>query len=191
MEIRAVAQVGAPGPGVMMPSASSVSLPALLVDIVRQARQPLTPTELTAAIVRSKYPTKSKDLKAMVETRVAELVRKGVLKRTSDRTGVILGNATSSAFATSTVQRMSKNGQKKTDSAKPSAHGSKKIPLKDLVARVLARSPQPLTSQQLADKVLASGYKTKSKNFLNVLWVGIGNMKNVEHVKGAGYRLKK
>jgi hypothetical protein len=55
---------------------------------------------------------------------------------------------------------------------------------------VLASSPRPLTTEELAKKVLAIGYKTTSKNFLNVLWVGIGDMDNVERVAD-GYRLKK
>ena len=33
--------------------------------------------------------------------------------------------------------------------------------------------------------------KTKSKDCLNVIWVGVGEMDNVENVPGKGYRLKK
>jgi len=42
----------------------------------------------------------------------------------------------------------------------------------------------------LAEKILASGYQTASKNFLNVIWVSIGDMVNVERV-AEGYRLTK
>jgi hypothetical protein len=40
-------------------------------------------------------------------------------------------------------------------------------------------------------KALKAGYKSKSKSFRDVVWVNLGNMKNVEHVPGLGYRLKK
>jgi hypothetical protein len=43
----------------------------------------------------------------------------------------------------------------------------------------------------LAEKALASGYQTKSKDFTNVIWVGIGKIPNVENVAGQGYRLKR
>ena len=87
--------------------------------------------------------------------------------------------------------KMGGNGQKKAGSTKPATPSDKKIPLKELVARVLAKSSRPLTTKELANKVLATGYETKSKDFRNVLWVGLGTMENVEHVKGVGYRLKK
>ena len=43
----------------------------------------------------------------------------------------------------------------------------------------------------LAEKVLASGYQTKSKDFTKVVSVGVWKMDNVENVPGKGYRLKK
>ena len=59
------------------------------------------------------------------------------------------------------------------------------------MTKILAESPEPLPAGKLAEKVLASGYQTKSKNFTNVIWSGVGKMDNVENVPGKGYRLKK
>ena len=53
------------------------------------------------------------------------------------------------------------------------------------------RESEPIPGRELAEKVLASGYQTKSKDFLKVIWVGVGKMDNVENVPGKGYRLKK
>ena len=68
---------------------------------------------------------------------------------------------------------------------------ARELTLAAAVTKVLAASAKPLTSRELAEKVLALGYQSKSKDFINVLWTGIGKMDNVEHVKGQGYRLKK
>jgi len=38
---------------------------------------------------------------------------------------------------------------------------------------------------------LATGYQTKSKDFTGVVWTALGQMNNVENVKGQGWRLKK
>jgi hypothetical protein len=39
--------------------------------------------------------------------------------------------------------------------------------------------------------VLASGYQTKSKNFMEVMWVAPNQMKNVKKVPDKGYILKR
>jgi hypothetical protein len=52
------------------------------------------------------------------------------------------------------------------------------------VTRILAGSPEPIPAGKLAEKVLASGYQTKSKDFLNAIWVGVGKMDKVENVPG-------
>ena len=65
------------------------------------------------------------------------------------------------------------------------------VPLRVLLAKLLAKSKRPLAARELADQVLASGYQTKSKKFVDVMWVALGNMDNVENVPGQGWRLKK
>ena len=66
----------------------------------------------------------------------------------------------------------------------PSAVSASALTLPVLVTKILAGSPEPISGRVLAEKVLASGYQTKSKDFMNVLWVGVGKMDNVENVPG-------
>ena len=56
---------------------------------------------------------------------------------------------------------------------------------------LLRKSKQPLGGSELARQVLATGYHTASKDFPSVVWAMMGQMDNVEHVAGQGYRLKK
>jgi hypothetical protein len=66
----------------------------------------------------------------------------------------------------------------------------KKLSLKDAMIQVLAKTSRPLSAQELADRVVANGYETKSKDLKNVIWVAAGKLENVENIKGEGYRLK-
>jgi hypothetical protein len=61
----------------------------------------------------------------------------------------------------------------------------------EVITHVLAKSAQPLTAHELAEGVIASGYKSDSKNFVNVIWSSLGKLPSVERVAGKGYRLKK
>jgi hypothetical protein len=56
---------------------------------------------------------------------------------------------------------------------------------------LLKKSKKPLAARELAERALAAGYQTASKDFTNVVWVALGNMTNVENIPGEGYRLKK
>ncbi len=62
--------------------------------------------------------------------------------------------------------------------------------LKDLLTRLLAESDRPLKARELAERALAAGYQTQSKDFVNVVWVALGKM-DVEKVPDQGYRLEK
>jgi len=64
-------------------------------------------------------------------------------------------------------------------------------PLKQLLERFLQKSAQPMTGSELAKEALQAGYRTTSKHFVDSVWTALGNMKNVENVKGRGYRLKR
>jgi hypothetical protein len=84
-----------------------------------------------------------------------------------------------------------KNGSvaKKTP---PSRDGQEQqLPLRTLLTNLLAKSRRPLTAWELADQVLASGYQTKSKNFMEVMWVALSQMKNIKKVPDKGYILKR
>jgi len=75
----------------------------------------------------------------------------------------------------------------------PTAPGGTKnrLTLPAALTQVLAKSARPLSARELADKVREIGYQTKSQDFTKVVWGALGDMANVEHVKGQGYRLKK
>lgn len=72
----------------------------------------------------------------------------------------------------------------------PGANRNRRLPLTAVVTKILAGLREPLSVQELADQVLASGYRTNSKNFKEVIWGGLSKMPNVENVPGKGYRLK-
>jgi hypothetical protein len=174
-----------------------VSLPKLLVDIVRRAQRPMTTKELLDAVIRRKYPTTSSNLQAMIETRVGELVGKEFLRRLDGQPGVVLGKAASSAPvkaaspAAAKAPSMPTRPTAKPISAAKAVATGKQPSLKAVITQILQKSPRPLTTQELVDQTLAFPYHTKSKNFRNVIWVQIGEMDNVEHVKDKGYRIKK
>ena len=173
-----------------------VSLPTYLVQLVRQAKGPITAKELTEEVVRNKYPTTSKNVHAMVKTRVHDLVRKGVLRRAGDSSGVVLAQAplATKPVAAKVPAVTQKIGKKKAASAKPAssttpAEPSKWRSLHEVLTHVLAKSSRPLTAQELAEQVIQSGYESKSKDLKNVIWVSIGKMTTVERVPGKGDRL--
>jgi hypothetical protein len=168
-----------------------ISLPKLLISLVQRAKKPVSIKDLVAGVVSNKYPTKATDLQGMVENRVSDLVKAKTLKRVANQPGVVvIGKVTASATGTSTTASVAKPVATRTPSSENSNSSEKKVSLKEALIQVLAKSSRPLTTQQLADQVLASGYQTKSKDFKNVIWVGIGNLDNVENIRGKGYRLR-
>jgi hypothetical protein len=166
---------------------TSSSFPMYLVNLVEQANRPITVKELAEAVIENKYPTNSKNLQGMIQTRVYDLVSKGFLKRRADG-GLVLGKA-----AAKTSNGAPQAVPKKAAVSRPAkpVEAKKKQPLREALIDVLAESSHPLSAQELADQIVANGYKSKSKDLKNVIWVGIGKIKEIERVEGKGYRLKK
>jgi hypothetical protein len=54
---------------------------------------------------------------------------------------------------------------------------------------LLAKSRRPLAAREPAEQVLASGYQTKSKDFVDIVWAMLGKMDSVVNVAGKGYTL--
>jgi hypothetical protein len=52
-------------------------LPHFLMDLIREAGQPMTVKQLAMEVVRRKFPTQSGNIRRLVQARVFELVRKG------------------------------------------------------------------------------------------------------------------
>jgi len=178
--------------------ATGVSLAQLLVDIVSEAAGPLTVQELRQEVEKRQYATNSVNLAGLIATRVSALIKKKRLRRSKNQPGVlpVQRPALPHSPATKAGNGVPTAGPKQAAVKKPATPtagvGPKSdVTLPDAVAQVLAASARPLLARELADKVLKSGYQTKSKNFTKVVGTGIGKMANVEHVKGKGYRLKK
>jgi hypothetical protein len=180
------------------PSPRAQTLPALLVEIVRQATEPVTVKQLAEEVVRRKFPTTTGNLRKLVGIKVGLLVNKGLLRRAPDQAGVLPakrapglkttpGNVTPAAKTRNTNGR----GDRKTMPPAKADGQSKPLSLRATLADVLAKSRRPLAARELAEQALASGYTTKSKNFIDVIWVALGQMDNVENVPGKGWRLIK
>jgi TolA-binding protein len=175
----------------------SVSLAQLLLHIVAEAGRPISAKELAREVVRRKHPTTSKNIPGMVKKRVSVLVKRGLLRHAPNRLGVLPARAQQTAKTPAAKSGSGAPGAKPTTTATKAATtigpaaSKSELALPALVTQILAKSQEPMTARQLAAKVLASGYQTKSKSFTDVIWAGVGKMKNVENVPGKGYRLKK
>jgi hypothetical protein len=160
-----------------------LTLSQFLMQIVTTAGRPVTTKELATEVVRQNFPTTSRNVAALVDTQVYQLVKKGVLQRAKDRPGVLPAQPRKHPTAPA--------AKPKAATAKPTAISKNSLSLTAMVTKVLAKSPHPLKGRELAEKVLASGYETTSKSFTDIIWDSVGKMENVENVPGKGYRLKK
>jgi hypothetical protein len=148
----------------------------LIIAILRQAGRPLTVLQLTAEVKRRRFPTASKAPHKLVGKNVYALAAKGVLRRSIDPPGFRIAS---------------------TGNAKPGkvagiqAKSPQPTPLKEVLAQILHKSSKPMTGGALAVEVLKAGYQTKSKRLVDNIWTALSNMKDVENIRGEGYRLKK
>jgi hypothetical protein len=197
----ASASVSTPAPGAVpgeppvAPAKSTLTLPALLLDLVRAAGGPITVKELTEGVVRAKFHSTSQNLGKMIKNKVAGLVKRGVLRRAAGQPGVVLGRpqpgkqiAAAKGARGKTARR---NGKTVTAARSTKPAGKPAVSLRSLLARFLAESRQPMTARELAAKALAVGYPTESKDFIRVVWDALGKIPGVESLPGEGYRLKR
>ena len=199
-QMRALAQgsLPKPAPSAAKQGASSPTLPQVLVEIVGSCRPANDRERNSDRSSSARFPTTSRDIPNLVCTRVKELVKKGSLCQANGQPGVVLGTSgngqkTASPAAKRLAQVGGKNGavaHKQAQRTKP-AHRQGQPSLRAVLSNLLQKSKRPLTGSELAQQALATGYQTRSKNFVNVVWVVMGTMKNVEHLSGKGYRLKK
>ena len=176
-------------------NSSRTSLPSLLVSVMRSAGRPLTAKHLVQEVQRRGFKSSSPHFTKMVEARLWDLKKRGLVHRAADQPGYILAPSSNGAVpkpgpAKSPAQKGSKKPAAKA--AKPSA-GAKSLqkPLREVLTEVLKKKGTPLTGSQLAEEALKAGYKTTSKRFVDSIWTMLGTMDNVENVKGQGYRLKR
>jgi hypothetical protein len=168
----------------------------VLVEMVRQAKGPLTARQMAENVIAKKFPTSSQDVPSLVKTRVHELVAKGIFQRANDQPGVVLaGSRRDQSFqpANGTISKMKSKKSVVSRKITPQVerNGRKKVSLRLLLTNLLAKSQRSLAARELAEQAQAQGYSTKSTDFVNVVRLMLAMMDNVEHTPGKGYRLKK
>jgi len=161
-----------------------------LIALIQEAGKPLTVKELAEEVRRRKYPTKSKNISDLVQTRVYDMLKKGELTRASGQPGFVVGSVNGQQTK---VARGKKGLGRKAKVTRTQAHAGSRgsqAPLREVLTKILEGCKEPMGGAELAQKALDTGYKSASKSFKDVVWVNLGHMKNVEHVRGQGYRLK-
>src|SRR5262249_14704008 len=157
---------------------------AVILEILQQREEPMTVKKLSEELNRRKFKTSSRNLPAVVKNNIHHLVHRSLMRRVSRKKGYTLGTSipqTAAAPATTAAPGVSRNG------AVRGKGKGQKLPLHAVLTNVLAKSNKPLSARELADQALAGGYKTKSKNFMDIMWVVLGQMKNLKRVPGEGY----
>jgi hypothetical protein len=167
-----------------VPSAEPAVRPNLglfLVGLLREAGRPMLVKELVAETKSRNYPTKSGNLGNLIQTRIKELCKRKVLRRLGRKRGVTLGRRADAAD-------MGASAAKK---ATPHRGRRKDQPtLAQVLREVLRQADRPLKIGELAEQVLATGYRTTSSDFPNVVGVNLARLKGVVRVHGEGYRWK-
>jgi hypothetical protein len=184
---------------------SPTSLASLLVSVIRSAGRPLTAKQLVSEVKRRGFKSSSANFTKMVETRLWDLKKKGVLQRAADQPGYTLAptsngpapniGPTKSLARKTTAKaagKTAKGGAAAKRASAPTA-GAKppQMSLREVLTQILKKMGAPLTGSELAEEVLKAGYKTTSKRLVDNIWTMLGQMDNVENVKGQGYRLKR
>jgi hypothetical protein len=157
------------------------TLRELIVTMIREAGRPLTVKEMAQEAKRRRFKSSSHDFPRMLAVRARELKHAGILKAAVGQPGF--------ALARSNGRLTTQRGP--AARANSTAGKSKHVPLREVLTRILEKSTRPMTGSELAAEALRAGYRSTSKNFVDVVWVAMGNLKNVEHVPDQGYRLKR
>jgi len=152
----------------------------LIVEILQDADLALTVQQITEEVRKRRFPTKSKALHKLVGKNAYAMATKGILHRTKDQPAAFkvpgAKAKTAAVVAAKPASRMS---------------GESQPTLKQLLVQFLQKSAKPMTGGELAAAALKAGYRTTSKRLVDGVWSTLGDMKNVENIKGQGYRLKR
>jgi hypothetical protein len=192
------------------------TLPKLLLEIVGTAKAPMTVKTLTEEVLRRNYVTTSKHLASLVDTRISELIKKGLIRRAKNQPGVVAVRTSAKGQSPAVKSQPPITAKPAQKAAKPTsvkspvagtpaknvtkpasamtpvvAAPNTALPLSAVITKILSESAEPIPARQLGERVLATGYQTKSKDFTNVIWVAVAKLDNVENIAGRGYRLKK
>ncbi len=178
-------------------------LSELILTVMRESGKAMTARQLSEEVGRRGFPLSGQNPVKSVESRLQEMKQRHLVRRATGQPGYILASSTSntrtekpktSAPAGKSDHKAGTKPAKPTSPAKTASSGQpdKPLSLRQALTNVLKnKSGQFLSGSELADLVLASGYKTQSAKFKDAVWSMLGQMDNVEHVKGKGYRLKK
>jgi hypothetical protein len=170
-------------------AANGMILRDFIIALIKEAGKPLTVQELAAEVRRRRYPTKSKNIPDLVQVRLYDMVRKGILDHASGQPGYVVKSLNGQQG--SATKRSPGRKAKVTKAPVHAAIRGSQPPLREVLTKILEQCKEPIGGGELAEKALATGYKSASKSFRDVVWVNLGQMKNVEHIPGKGYRLKK
>ena len=184
--------------------ANQPSLASEIVAVIRSAGRPLTAKHLVQEVKRRGFKSSSANFTKMVETRLWDLKKQGVVQRAPDQLGYVLapsnnGPMPKPRLAKSLVKKgsakapaRSVKGKTSVPAAAKQAAGAKAPqPLREVLTQILKKMGTPLTGSELAEEALKAGYRTTSKRFVDNIWTMLSHMDNVENVKGQGYRLKR
>jgi hypothetical protein len=187
----------------------------LIVTLLRESRVPMTARQLCQEGQRRGYEPTGRDPVKTIKARLQDLKSQGVVRRASGQPGYILAPSahgakkqkseprqpaqagtpkapkkpakSESAATKRSVKGSSSSGAARK--AKPGRRGGQP-PLREVLTDILKNSRKPLSGSELAQRALAAGYQSGSAKFVDSVWSLLGQMANVEHVRGQGYRLK-
>jgi hypothetical protein len=151
-----------------------------------------------------------------VEARLQDLKSQGVVRRASGQPGYLLtpdahrankdkskarpSAQTKSPKAANKPVKPAPAATKRSGKGSASSKTAQKIqagrrgeqpPLREVLTGILQNRRQPMTVGELAEHILATGYRTDSKKFVKVVRIQLRKMATVERVSDKGYRLKK
>jgi hypothetical protein len=177
---------------------TGLTLPHLIVKILQEARGALGISEITKEALHRGFTSTRSNFQKMVAIRVHELRRKGVLRPADGQAGFVLGKSSRKQVASARGSALTKKSSSDGTPAgwknsKPSQgnHKAEQPSLRSLLTTLLERTKGPLFVRDLAKRALASGYRSASKDFENVVQVTVARMDDLVNVPGKGYRLKK
>lgn len=177
---------------------TGLTLPHLIVKIIQEARGALGISQIAKEALRRGFTSTSGNFEKMVAIRVHELRRKGALRPADGQAGFVLSKSSrkqvASARGSVLTKKSSNNGTPVGwKNSKPSQgnHKGEQPSLRSVLTTLLERTKGPLLVRDMAKRALATGYRSASKDFENVVQVTVGRMDELVNVSGKGYRLKK
>src|SRR5262249_24182851 len=153
-------------------------------------------------VKRRGFKSSSADFTKMVETRLWDLKKRGLVQRAPDESGYTLAPSdngpapkvgSAKSASKKTPAKATKRDALRAPTLPPTTVGKaeSRLPLHVLLMQILQKQSRPITGGELAQEALKAGYLTSSKKFAQSVWTALGLMKNAENVKGQGYRLKR